>query len=54
MSLEKLYLFSNNIQQLDVDSFSGLKNLSSLFLNNNILKIIDDKLFEPLRNLKKL
>lgn len=53
-SLEKLYLFSNNIRQLNGESFFGLKNLSSLFLNNNVLRLIDDKLFEPLANLKKL
>lgn len=53
-SLEKLYLFSNNIRQLDGDTFFGLNNLSSLFLNNNVLKVIDDRLFEPLTNLKKL
>lgn len=47
-------LFSNNLQNLREKAFTGLTNLTALFLNNNLLKLMDEKVFKPLPHLKKL
>ncbi|KAG8253226.1 hypothetical protein J6590_039566 [Homalodisca vitripennis] len=52
--LEKLFLFSNNLVNLDSGTFTGLANLTVLLLNNNLLRLMSENIFEPLVSLKKL
>lgn len=53
-NLQKLFLFSNNLEHLHSYSFEGLDNLTSLLLNNNMLKTIDENTFFPTPKLQKL
>lgn len=52
--LEKLFLFSNNLEELNEKTFNGLVSLISLFLNNNILKGINSRVFIHTPSLQKL
>lgn len=53
-NLEKLFLFSNNLEELKEKSFNGLVSLTSLLINNNILKEISPKIFIYTPSLQKL
>jgi len=53
-SLEKLFLFSNNLEKIEGEALRGLQNLSSLMLNNNLLKDVDARTFQHTPNLRKL
>ncbi|XP_046393872.1 leucine-rich repeat-containing protein 15-like isoform X2 [Ischnura elegans] len=53
-SMERLFLFSNNLEVLESSALAGLHNLSTLMLNNNLLRKIGDTAFENTPNLRKL
>ncbi|KAK3863505.1 hypothetical protein Pcinc_030730, partial [Petrolisthes cinctipes] len=52
--LEKLYLFSNKIVNIELAAFSGLNNLSWLLLNNNLLKRLPSTIFRRTPRLLRL
>ncbi|KAG8221975.1 hypothetical protein J437_LFUL014472 [Ladona fulva] len=53
-SLERLFLFSNNLEALEPSALHGLYNLSTIMLNNNLLRSIGSSTFESTPNLRKL
>lgn len=50
-SVIALYLQSSNIQSVDPDTFKNFKSLRRLFLQNNLLKYINPKVFTELMNI---
>ncbi|XP_028310173.1 vasorin b [Gouania willdenowi] len=53
-STKKLYLFSNGIESLTTEDFTGLEQLEMLDLSQNKLTLVPDKVFEPLTSLRNL
>lgn len=51
---KNLYLFSNGIESLHTDDFSGMENLEMLDLSQNKLTELPDNVFEPLSSLRNL
>nr|XP_027209491.1 leucine-rich repeat-containing protein 15-like [Penaeus vannamei] len=52
--LEKLYLFSNKIEDIELAAFSGLNNLAWLLLNNNLLRYLPREIFRRTPSLLRL
>jgi Leucine-rich repeat (LRR) protein len=52
--LKKLFLFNNNLEHLGSNMLEGLNNLSSLLVNNNLLRSIDGSTFSHVPDLSKL
>lgn len=53
-TLDKLFLFSNNLEELNESSLNGLINLTSLLINNNMLKEVHPNVFGHTPKLQKL
>ena len=52
--LQKLYLFSNTIETIELAAFSGLNQLTWLLLNNNLLRDLPKSIFRRTPNLLRL
>ena len=53
-SIKNLHIFRSNLQIIDHDAFSNLKQLVLLDLSVNQIKCLDERIFSDLKNVKKL
>lgn len=52
--LEKLFLLSNNLRDIDPEAFDGLPNLLWMALNNNLLTILPAGVFHKCPKLERM
>lgn len=53
-NLEKLFLLSNNLRDIDDEAFTGIPKLIWLALNNNLLTTLPADAFKPVSNLMRV
>lgn len=52
--LEKLFILSNNLREIDSEAFTGIPQLLWLALNNNLLTTLPHDVFEPVSKLQRM
>lgn len=52
--MEKLFILSNNLKEIDSESFVGIPNLLWLALNNNLLTTLPADVFTPVSKLQRM